>query len=147
LATPSPAFIPIVFNDEAGRELAGAIKSQHAIIVRPRNIIENRPTIALDLLRYEPFKNAMTVMGISDHLKIDEYARECGYSPTTLRRRLAKVPAIQAPEWVKEDAEVRRLIPMMLVGAWHIQSKGDCEIMHFLAGKRCEKSRKMWSIF
>lgn len=142
LATPSPAFIPIVFTDEAERELAGTIKSQHAIIVRPRNIIENRPTIALDLLRYESFKNAMAVMGISDHLKIDEYARECGYSPTILRRRLAKVPAIQTPEWAKDGAEVRRLIPMMLVGAWHIQSKGDCEIMHFLAGKPCDEIEK-----
>jgi addiction module HigA family antidote len=142
LATPSPAFIPIVFTDEAERELAGTFKNQHAIIVRPRNSVENQPTIALDLLRYEPFKNAMEAMGISDHLRIDEYARECGYSPTILRRRLANVPAIRTPEWVQDGTAVHQLIPMMLVGAWHTQSKGDCEIMHFLTGKPCDEIEK-----
>ena len=83
----------------------------------------------LDLLRYEPFKKALEAMGIGDHLKVDDLARESGYSPTILRRRLAQVPAIRSPEWAQDGSAVRQLIPMMLVGTWHTQSTGDSEIM------------------
>ena len=77
-------------------------------------------------------------MGIKDHLRIDELGRESGYSPTILRRRLSSVPAIRAPEWARDGPAVRRLVPIMFVGAWHMQSKGDCEIMSVLAGKSCD---------
>jgi addiction module HigA family antidote len=138
LTTASPAFLPIVFTDEAERELGGAYKSRHTIIVRPRNTVEPEPAIVLDLLRYEAFRKALESMGIKDHLKVDDLARESGYSPTILRRRLAKAPAIRTPEWAQDSPAVRRLIPMMLVGAWHTQSRGDSEIMSFLAGKSCD---------
>jgi addiction module HigA family antidote len=142
LTTISPAFLPIVFTDEAERELGGVYKNRHTIIVRPRNTVEPEPTIVLDLLRYEPFQKALKAMGIDDHLKVDDLARESGYSPTILRRRLAKVPAIRTPEWAQNGDAVRRLMPMMLVGAWHTQSKGDCEMMSFLAGKSCDDIEK-----
>ncbi len=135
LTTASPAFVPIVFTDEAERELGGAYKNRHTIIVRPRNTVDPEPNIVLDLLRYEPFKKAAEAMGIADDAKIDELARESGYSPTILRRRLSKIPAIRTPEWAQDAAAVRRLIPIMLVGAWHTQSKGDREIMSFLASR------------
>jgi addiction module HigA family antidote len=142
LTTTSPSFLPIVFTDEAERELGGVYKNRHTIIVRPRNTVEPEPTIVLDLLGYEPFQKALKAMGIDDHLKINDLARESGYSPTILRRRLAKVPAIRTPEWAQDGDAVRRLIPMMLVGAWHTQSKGDCEMMSFLAGKSCDEIEK-----
>lgn len=138
LTTASPAFVPIVFTDEAERELGGEYKNQHVIIIRPRNTVEPEPTIVLDLLGYEPFRKAMEAMGIKDNLRVDDLGRECGYSPTILRRRLSNLPAIRTPEWAQDNAAVRRLIPIMLVGAWHTQSKGDCEIMRVLAGKSCD---------
>jgi addiction module HigA family antidote len=139
LTTASPAFIPVVFNDAVERELGGAYKNRHAIIVRPRNTVQPEPAIMLDLLRHDAFTKALETMGIKDHLKIDDLARESGYSPTILRRRLAKVPAIRVPEWAGNSSAVRRLLPMMLVGAWHTQSKGDSEIMSALAGKSCNE--------
>jgi len=139
LTSAAPTFIPIVFSDDVGRELRGEYKSQHTIIVRPRNMVEPEPTIVLDLLRYEPFKKALEAMGIDDHLKIEDLGRQSGYSPTILRRRLAKIPAIRTPEWAQDSSAVRKLMPMMIVGAWHAQSKGDCEIMSFLAGEEIEK--------
>jgi addiction module HigA family antidote len=142
LTTPSPAFVPIVFTDEAERELGGSFKNRHAIIVRPRNTVEQEATIVLDRLRHEPFQKALEAMGIRDHLKVDELARECGYSPTILRRRLSNIPAIRTPEWAQDGSAVRRLIPIMLVGSWHTQSKGDCEIMRVLAGKPSEEIEK-----
>jgi len=142
LTTASPAFLPVVFTDEAERELGAAYKNRHAIIVRPRNTVDPEPSIVLDLLRYEPFKKALEVMGIGDHLKVDVLARESGYSPTILRRRLARVPAIRSPEWAQYGSAVRQLIPMMLVGTWHTQSTGDSEIMSFLTGKSYDEIEK-----
>ena len=142
LTTALPAFVPIVFTDEAERELGGAYKDRHMIIVRPRNTVEPQPNIVLDLLAYEPFRKALEAMGIENHLRIEELGRESGYSPTILRRRLSKVPAIRTPEWAQDRNVVRRLIPIMMVGAWHTQSKGDCEIMHVLAGKSCDEIEK-----
>jgi hypothetical protein len=142
LTTASPAFLPVVFTDEAERELGAAYKNRHTIIVRPRNTVDPQPTIVLDLLRYEPFKKALEAMGIGDHLKITDLARKSGYSPTILRRRLARVPAIRSPEWAQDGPAVRQLIPMMLVGTWHTQSTGDSEIMSFLTGKSCDEIEK-----
>jgi addiction module HigA family antidote len=142
LTTVSPAFIPVVFTDEAERELGGEYKTRHTVIVRPRNTVEPEPTIILDLLGYEPFRKALEAMGVKDHLRIDELGRESGYSPTILRRRLSKVPAISTPEWAQNSTAVRRLVPIMLVGSWHTQSKGDCEVMHVLAGKSCDEIEK-----
>jgi len=139
LTTASPAFVPISFSDEAERELGGEYKKRHTIIVRPRNTVDPEPTIILDLLRYEPFRKALEAMGIKDHLRIDEMGRESGYSPTILRRRLSSVPAIRTPEWAQDGAAIRRLVPIMFVGAWHTQSNGDCEIMSVLAGKSCDE--------
>jgi hypothetical protein len=81
-------------------------------------------------------------MGIGDHLRVDVLARESGYSPTILRRRLAKLPAIRSPKWAEDGSAVRQLIPMMLVGTWHTQSSGDSEIMCLLAGKPCDEIEK-----
>lgn len=142
LTTASPAFVPIVFTDEAERELGGSYKNRHTIIVRPRNTVDPEPTIILDLLRYELFRKALEAMGIKDHHRIDELARESGYSPTILRRRLSNVPAIRTPDWAQDGTAVRRLIPIMLVGAWHTQSRGDCEILHVLGGKSCDEIEK-----
>ncbi|MGC4054933.1 MAG: HigA family addiction module antitoxin [Paludibaculum sp.] len=142
MTTVSPAFIPVVFTEEAERELGGVYKNRPTIIVRPRNTVEPEPTIILDLLGYEPFRRALEAMGIKDHLRIDDLGRESGYSPTILRRRLSKVPAISTPEWAQNSSTVRKLIPIMFVGAWHTQSKGDCEIMRVLADKSCGEIEK-----
>ena len=136
LTTTSPSFIPIVFTDEVERELGGTYKNCHTIIVRPRNTMDPEPTIVLDLLKHEGFRKALEAMGINDYLKAEDLARESGRSPTILRRRLAKAPAVRTPAWAQDSQAIGRLIPMMLVGAWHTQSKGDVEIMSFLGTQR-----------
>lgn len=142
LTTAAPPFLPIVFTDEAERELGGAYRNRHTIIVRPRNTVEPKPTIVLDLLGHEAFRKAMEAMGIDDHLKADDLARESGHSPTILRRRLSSIPAIRTPDWAQDIRAVRSLIPMTLVGAWHTQSNGDCEILSFLAGAPYDEVEK-----
>lgn len=135
LTTASPSFIPIVYTEEAEQELGGVYKNRHTIIVRPRNTVQPEPTVVLDLLGYEAFTKALAAMGIDDHLKVYDLARDSGYSPTILRRRLSRIPAIRTPPWAQDATAVRSLIPMMLVGAWHVHSKADCEILSFVAGR------------
>jgi len=133
LASSSSAFIPIIFTEEVERESGGIYKKMHTLIIRPRNAVESEPDIALDLLNHEAFERALAVIGIKDD-RADTLARESGYSPTILRRRLSKNPAIRTPVWAQDVMAARSLIPMMLVGAWHAQSRADCEILKLLAG-------------
>jgi addiction module HigA family antidote len=132
LAASSSQFIPVIFTDEVEREAGGIYKKMHTIIVRPRNTVESAPDISLDLLNRQAFEKALAAMGITDD-RVDTLARESGYSPTILRRRLSKNPAIKTPLWTQDAVTVRNLIPMMLVGAWHAQSKADSEILSLLA--------------
>ena len=133
LSASSSQFIPVIFTDEVELEAAGIYKKMHTIIVRPRNTIESTPNITLDLLNRQAFEKALAAMGITDD-RVDTLARESGYSPTILRRRLSKNPAIKTPPWTQDNSTVRNLIPMMLVGAWHAYSSADREILSLLAG-------------
>jgi addiction module HigA family antidote len=133
LLSSSSAFIPVVFTEEAERELGGAHRQFHTIIVHPRNAIEVKPDIALDMLTHEAFRTALAAMKIGEH-EADVLGRESGHSPSILRRRLAQNPAVRIPPWTQQPGAVRHLIPMMLVGAWHAQSNSDCEILSILAG-------------
>lgn len=133
LLSSSSMFIPVVFTEDAERELGGAHRKFHSIIVRPRNTVDATPDIALDLLSHEAFRKALAAINIQDH-EADVLARESGYSPTILRRRLAQNPAVRTPLWTQQPGAVRHLIPMMLVGAWHAQSNSDCDILSILAG-------------
>jgi addiction module HigA family antidote len=141
LAASSSEFIPVIFTDEVEREAGGIYKKMHTIIIRPRNTAGSEPDIALDLLNYQAFEKALTAMGI-EYDRIDTLARESGYSPTILRRRLSKYPAIRTPLWARDAATVRNLIPMMLVGAWHARSNADCEILSFLSAAAYDEIEK-----
>ena len=134
LAASSSPFIPIVYTEEAERELAAVYRRLHCIIVRSRNGTDSKPDIALDLLRHDAFRKALADMGIEDD-RVERLARESGRSPTILRRRLSKSEAIRTPEWSGDAESARSLIPMTLVGAWHPKSKADCEVVSALADR------------
>jgi addiction module HigA family antidote len=133
LAGSSPQFIAIIAADEVERELGGAEKTTPAILVRPRNSVEVKPDIVLDLPGYEAFRDALTSVGILS-ARVDVLARESGYSPTILRRRLARLPALKSPAWAQDAKLAKTLVPMMLVGAWHAYSNADRDIVSLLAG-------------
>ena len=132
LASSSSPFIPIACTEETERELAAVYRRFHCIIVRPRNAIDSKPDIAVDLLNYDTFNKALSEMGIKDD-DADRLARESGRSPTILRRRLSKIEAIKRPLWAGDIECARSLIPLALIGAWHTKSKADCEVVSTLA--------------
>ncbi len=134
LVSSSSKFIPVVFTEEVARELGGLYCKLHTIIVRPRNAIDPNPDIVVDSLSHESFRKALAAMGIDDQ-RAEILERECGRSPTILRRRLSKNPSIKSPPWTQDAGAVKGIIPMMLVGAWHADSNADCEILSSLAAR------------
>ena len=134
LADSSSPFIPIVYTEEAARELATVYRRLHCVIVRPRNAIDSKPDIALDLLNHETFEKALAEMGIEGD-RAKQLARESGRSPTILRRRLSQINAIKKPQWAGDAEAAKSLIPMTLVGAWHAKSNADCEVVSTLADR------------
>ena len=132
LAASSSSFIPVVYTDDTERELATIYRQRHCIAVHTSNAVDSKPHVTLRPLDYTSFENALSGMGF-EREDVRRYARESGCSPTVLRRRLSKLPAIRTPHWA-EDAELaRNLIPMTLVGAWHANSDADCEALCVLA--------------
>ena len=138
LATSTSPFIPIVCTEKAEHELATAYRRHHCIVVRPRNAIDSKPDIALDLLDHDGFVKALAAMGI-ERDKAERLARESGRSPTILRRRLSKIDAIRTPQWAGDAGIARSLIPMALIGAWHAQTSADREVVETLSGRSYQK--------
>jgi len=138
LSSASTAFMPIVYSEEAERELTAFQGRLRCVIIRPRNAVDSDPDIALDLLRHEDFRKALQTLKLSDE-EIDKLALESGRSPTILRRRMSNIPAVRTPPWAQDATIARSLIPMTLVGAWHNGSKADCEVISLLAQSASDK--------
>ena len=131
LASSEANFIPIVRSEEAEHELSSIYRRRHCIVVRPSNDVRSTTHIALRQLNRDAFATALADMGI-DGDQVDRLARETGRSPTILRRRRSKIPAIRTPRWA--DAETaRELIPLVLIGAWRDDFDPDREILSTLA--------------
>lgn len=137
LLASSVPFIPIVHSEDAERELADAHRRLHCIVYRPRNAVDTKADIALDLLGYDAFEKALVAMGIEKG-DIDRLARESGRSPTILRRRLSKNAAIRTPAWAGDDDTAKALVPMALIGAWHAEPEADREIVSYVADRKYE---------
>ena len=137
LLASSVPFIPIVHSEDVERELADAHHRLHCIVFRPRNAVDTKADIALDLLGYEAFEKALKAMGIAKD-DIDRLAMESGRSPTILRRRLSKNAAIRTPAWASDNNVAKILVPMALIGAWHAESEADREIVSYVADRKYE---------
>lgn len=133
LASAVP-FIPIVHTVAAERELAGAYRRLHCIVVRPRNAVNNKPDSTLEPLNHEAFEKALAAMGIEDD-DIDRLSRESGRSPTILRRRLSMNLAIRTPGWAGDPGAASDLAPLALVGVWHAESEADRIVVSYMADR------------
>ncbi len=141
LAQSSSPFIPIVHSEEAEREIAALYRQRHCIIVRPRNAVDRKPDVAVELLGHAAFDRALSDMGVEREL-VARLAGESGRSPTVLRRRLSPIDAVRTPPWAEDEAVARRLVPMVLVGAWHNGSNADREILAALADRDYDEVEK-----
>ncbi len=137
LIASSVPFIPIVHSEDAERELSDAYIRLHCIVFRPGNAVDVKADMALDLLNYDTFKKVLASMGIEEG-DVDRLARESGRSPTILRRRLSQNAAIRTPVWAGDDNTAKALVPIVLIGAWHADTKADHEIVSSMADRKYE---------
>ena len=124
-------FIAIIVSEEAGKAFPEVKDKVKAVIVCNKAAVIN-PGISLEMPSHECFRESLVSMGI-DSQDVVRYSRESGQSPTVFRRRLSKIPAIQSPDWSKDNQIVRSLVPFMFVGAWDAENIADREILSSLS--------------
>ena len=125
-------FIAVVSSSDVEHASAGLQKANHMLVVRRRNDVLGDPDIALGLVDHQTFRDALTSIGIPWGEQ-ERYVRETAYSPTILRRRLSRLPAIRTPAWSADKNLARKLIPLNLAGVWNSETAADREIMRLLA--------------
>lgn len=125
-------FVAVIASRDAELASAGIHRTQHTIVI-DQGSLHKDADIALTLVDDKSFEAGLSEMGYQ-HSDVANLARECGQSLTVLRRRLARVPAIKSPPWAADSVVGRKLIPLLLAGAWDSQSKADQQIVSFLAG-------------
>jgi plasmid maintenance system antidote protein VapI len=127
--------IMIISSSEAEKELTGRQNAFHTIIIRHKNEVLNQEevSLALDMPSHKAFKESLSEMGMDDDM-VNRLIKDCGYSPTILRRLLTNVEAEKFPEWRKDSNMVRSLIPIALAGSWDENREADREIIKLLFG-------------
>lgn len=133
LASPLANFIPVIQSRDVEKEFAPFRASMPSIIIYPRNATTSDADIALETLSYESFSKALEVMGLEKD-RIDKLSRESGRSPTVLRRRLSKLPAVRTPDWASDDQTASNLIPFVLAGAWKATNETDRAMLEIISG-------------
>jgi addiction module HigA family antidote len=131
-AAAAADFVAVVSSRDVELASGGLQKSHHTLIIRRRNDVSGEPSISLDLVDHQTFREAIVAMKIPEE-ECERYARETGTSPTILRRRLSRWPAIRTPAWSTDNALARKLIPLNLAGVWNSEALADREIMQQLA--------------
>ena len=124
--------VAVTSTREAEARIGGLYRRCHCVIIRPPNSVYDDPDIVLDRLHFLDFHKALESMGYA-YDEIERLARESGCSLTILRRRLSNIPEVKTPSWAGDGKIARKLIPAAMVGAWHIASPGDREVVRRLA--------------
>ena len=132
LVNRSSDFIAVITSQEVEEEFAPYSKSIRSFLIYPQNTVQE-PDIRLETLSYKAFQAALKVMGIEGD-RVDQLSRESGRSPTVLRRRLSKLPAIKKPKWANNKDDAKSLIPALFAGAWRADHKADRTMISSLAG-------------
>lgn len=124
----------IVIDNEEVEKGAGPYLTSHQIAaVRTKKSIEKDADIELDQADYESFRFALDDMGYA-HEEVSALSAQTAQSPTILRRHLATLPALKNPDWSKEGSSLtRKLVPVLLAGAWNKSNEWDRAIVSSLA--------------
>ena len=138
LAAASPDAILIAADRETELAASSLTRRNRVIVVRPRTSVENDADLTLQTPSSECFGKALEDMRVEEHLR-EQLSDESGLSPTILRRRLALTPELRLPSWASERALLRKLMPMLLAGAWNRTVEADRMLVAELAGKTFEE--------
>ncbi len=134
LAAASRDAILVVADRDTEVAAASLTRRNRVIVVRPRTSVENDADLPLQTPSSSCFTRALEDMGIEEHLH-DQLKAESGLSPTILRRRLALTPELRVPRWASDKALLRKLMPILLGGAWNRTVDADRMLIADLAGR------------
>lgn len=138
IAAASHDAILVTADRETELAAASLTRRNRVIVVRPRTSVENDADLALETPSEECFASALRDMGIDDH-RLDQLRIESGLSPTILRRRLALTPELRLPKWASDKSLLRKMMPMLLAGAWNSTVPADQMLVADLADKPFEE--------
>lgn len=138
LAAASRDAILVVADRTTEVEAASLTRRSRVIVVRPRTSVENDADLSLATPSSECFSKALEAMEVEEHL-CDQLKIDTGLSPTILRRQLGLTPELRTPKWASDRALVRKLMPMLLAGAWNRTVEADQMLVVELAGKPFEE--------
>lgn len=124
----------IVADPLAEAAAAPATNRRHVVFARTHVAVPAEVDIALGPISRSAFEAALEDMGIPEHDR-DRVTTEAGRSPTILRRRQAIAPVLQAPDWARDPLLQRKLVPILLAGAWQVGDPGDEFCVADLAAK------------
>jgi addiction module HigA family antidote len=134
LVAATSDFIAIIDSAAVAANAADVFRRHHTIVLTHRNGVEDAADFAVDLVDDASFGDALGEMGFG-HIDIERLDRESGRSLTVLRRRLAQLPALRSPPWADDAGIARRLVPLMLVGAWDAASTADQAVVEAMAAQ------------
>lgn len=133
LAHGNQDFIAVVHTREVERELGPLTSKLRAIVVYPKNALNDAPDVTLETLTHEALQKGLEAMEF-DRDQIQRLTEESGHSLTVLRRRLSNVSAIRTPAWAADSDKARWLVPFVLLGAWNATNETDKTAVTGIAG-------------
>ncbi|MDX8470322.1 HigA family addiction module antitoxin [Mesorhizobium sp. VK23B] len=133
LAEGARNFIAVATSPEVERELAPLTHDVHTIVLAPRNSMTEDPHVVLEPVSGEGFRAALEEMGF-ERDDIERLSDESGRSLTVLRRRLATVPSLKAPEWASDNQKAGALVPFLFAGSWGARNVADQTALSLLSG-------------
>ncbi|NIJ08240.1 hypothetical protein FHS31_001857 [Sphingomonas vulcanisoli] len=129
----------IVIADPAAEEEAAIASAQHLVVfARTHATVPIEPDVELRPASWTVFQDALADMGVAEGDR-DRTTTEAGRSPTILRRRLAIAPELKTPNWARNLALQRKLVPILLAGAWRAGDTADEACVTELAAKPIEE--------
>ena len=134
LMAATSGFTAIIDSTAVESQAEDVFRRHHTIVVTHRNGVEDSADFTMDLVEDETFRGGLGEMGFG-HIDVERLDRESGRSLTVLRRRLAQLPALRSPPWADDANAARRLVPLMLVGAWDSGSPADQAVVEAMVAQ------------
>jgi plasmid maintenance system antidote protein VapI len=132
-AAATSGSIIAIDNEDVEKGAGPYLTSHHIVAVRIKKSIEKDADIELNQVDYDSFRFALDDMGYA-HEEVSALSAQTAQSPTILRRHLSTLPSLKNPDWSKEgSALTRKLVPVLLAGAWNKSNEWDRAIVSGLA--------------
>ena len=135
LAGTMTEIIPIIFSHkDTEQSVISAFPEHKYILIYDKNLYSKDDCIEVSPPSYEAFEEAAKEMKLDAGTHASEI-RSSSYSPTILRRLLAKTPGLRKPPWAQNPEYVRWMIPFVLLGRWQWSNVSDQEIIGIVANE------------